>query len=550
MSESGSVEWRISLSTLPAGKPDRRRALAVVLVSLVVFLALAPFATVKLAPVMAFVPSYQSALAINDLITAILLLNQLSVLKRQAIVVLASGYLFTALMAVAHALSFPGLLSPTGLFGGSQTTAWLYMFWHSGFPLAVVAYALLSRGENDAPAPTWSARTGIAVSAAAALIAVGVLTLAAAYANEALPAIMTGNAYAPATPIVVTTVWSLSLLALAVLWLGTRHTVLDLWLMVVMCVWLFDVALSTVLNAGRFDLGFYAGRIYGLLAASFVLLVLLQETGALYARLARSLEAERREREERLRQVQSELIHVSRVNEMGLMVWTLAHELNQPLAAVGNYIRAGQLLIERGDSDKLRSSLDRAGEQVSRAGQIIQRLRSFVKKGETERRIEDIGATIEEARTLALADGAQRGSVTVNVEAGLPAAFIDKVQIQQVLLNLIRNALEAMAESPRREIVISTHAAEGEMIEVRVADTGPGLAPDVRERLFKPFTTTKTHGMGVGLSICKSIIEAHGGKLWATDNPGGGTLFCFTLPGARVDRLEDWRHNRRQKHSN
>ena len=547
MSESGSVEWRISLSTLPAGKRERRRALAVVLFSVAAFAAITPFAKVRLAPVMAFVPSYQSALAINDLITAILLFGQLSVLKRRAIVVLAGGYLFTALMAVAHALSFPGLLSPAGLFGGSQTTAWLYMFWHSGFPLAVMAYALLSRREDEAQAPAGSGRSAIAASAVGALIAVGGVTLLAAHANETLPAIMTGNAYAPATPVVVTTVWALSLLALAVLWLGTRHTVLDVWLMVVMCAWLFDVALSTVLNAGRFDLGFYAGRIYGLMAASFVLLVLLLETGALYARLARSLEAERRQREERLRQVQSELIHVSRVNEMGLMVWTLAHELNQPLAAVGNYIRAGQLLVERGDSDKLRRSLDRAGEQVSRAGQIIQRLRSFVKKGETERRIEDIGATIDEVRTLALADGGQRGSVEIRTEPGLPAAFIDKVQIQQVLLNLVRNALEAMAGSPRREIVISTLAAEAEVIEVRVADTGPGLAAEVRERLFKPFTTTKPHGMGVGLSICKSIIEAHGGKLWATDNPGGGTIFCFTLPGARVDRLEDWRNNRRQK---
>jgi two-component system sensor kinase FixL len=153
---------------------------------------------------------------------------------------------------------------------------------------------------------------------------------------------------------------------------------------------------------------------------------------------------------------------------------------------------------------------------------------------------------MEEARTLALAGDHQRGSVEISAEPGLPSALIDKVQIEQVLLNLIRNALEAMAESPRKEIVVSAFPADGDMIEVRVADTGPGLSPVVREKLFKPFTTTKTHGMGVGLSICRSIVEAHGGKLWATDNPGGGTLFCFTLPGARVDRLEDWR-SRRQK---
>jgi polar amino acid transport system substrate-binding protein len=540
------VEWRVSLSTLPASRQERRRALAVVVVSLLVFAAIAPFAKVKLAPVMAFVPSYESALAINDLITAILLFGQFSLLRTRALAVLASAYLFTALMAIPHALSFPGLISPAGLFGGSQTTAWLYMFWHAVFPLAVVAYALLASRARETQAPVGSARVAIVASAAAAVIAAAVLTLLAAYADTALPTIITANAYTPATIGVVTTVWALSALALAALWLGTRHTVLDVWLMAVMCAWLCDVALSTVLNAGRFDLGFYAGRIYGLMAASFVLLVLLLETGALYHRLARSLEAERREREERLKQVQSELIHVSRVNEMGLMVWTLAHELNQPLAAVTNYLRAAKLLVEREDLAKLTNALDRAGEQTMRAGQIIQRLRAFVKKGETERRVEDIRTTIEEARTLAEADGGERGSLEISAEPGLPSALIDKVQIQQVLLNLIRNAFEAMAESPRREIVVSAFATEGEgdMIEVRVADTGPGLSPQVREKLFQPFTTTKAHGMGVGLSICRSIVEAHGGKLWATDNPGGGTLFCFTLPGARVDRLADWRQRR------
>ena len=544
MSGSGPVEWRVSLSTLPAGKQERRRALAVVLVSLLVFAAIAPFAKVKLEPVLAFVPSYESALAINDLITAILLFGQFSILRLRALALLASGYLFTALIAVPHALSFPGLLSPTGLFGGSQTTAWLYMFWHAGFPLVVVGYAFFANREREAQPQARSPGLTIIASAAAALITVVVLTLLAAQSD--LPAILTGNAYAPAATVVVTAVWASSLLALAVLWLATRHTILDIWLMVVMCAWMFDVALSTVLNAGRFDLGFYAGRIYGLMAASFVLLVLLLETGALYARLARSLEAERREREERLKQVQSELLHVSRVKEMGMMVWTLAHEINQPLAAVTNYIRAGKMMVELGDATKLNTTLDRAGEQTARAGQIIQRLRNFVKKGETERRIEDIRATIEEAHNLAVADGSgERAAVEISVGPSLPSAFIDKIQIQQVLLNLIRNAVEAMAGSPRRQVVISAFPSGDDLIEVRVADTGPGLAPEVREKLFRPFTTTKAHGMGVGLSICRSIVEAHGGKLWATDNPGGGTLFCFTLPGARVDRLDDWR-NRRQ----
>jgi signal transduction histidine kinase len=516
------------------------------LASLAVFALLVPFAKVKLPTVMAFVPAYESALAVNDLITAILLFGQFGLLRWRALLVLAGGYLFTALMAVSHMLSFPGLFSEAALIGGPQTTAWIYMLWHGGFPLAAIGYALLSRRDRASPSQALSSRTRIAAAVLAVVALAASLTLLAAHADTVLPEIMAGNGYTPTMIGVVTTVWTLCLLALAVLWLATPHSVLDIWLIVVMCAWLLDVALSAVLNGGRFDLGFYAGRIYGLLAQSFVLLVLLLETGALYARLARSLEAERREREERLKQMQSELIHASRVNEMGLMVWTLAHELNQPLAAVTNYIRAGQLLAESGNADKLRTTLQRAGEQTTRAGQIIHRLRTFVRKGETERRIEAVRETIEEAQMLALADAGQRAvAVDIEIQPGLPSALIDKVQIQQVLLNLMRNAMDAMADSPRRRIVVSAAPAEGDMIEIRVADTGPGLAPTVREKLFQPFTTTKAHGMGVGLSICRSIVEAHGGRIWAADNPGGGTVFCFTLPGARVDRLDDWR-NRRQ----
>ena len=325
MSEAASAEWRVSLSTLPASRQERRRALCVVLISLLGFALAAPFAKVKLPTVMAFVPSYESALAINDLITAILLFGQFSILRWRAILLLACGYLFTALMAIPHALSFPGLLAETGVLGGAQTTAWLYMLWHGGFPLAVIGYARLSRGDRERQAPADSPHAAILAGVIAVVAIVGSLALLAAN-SDALPAIMSGNSYTPAMIGVVSTVWALSLLALAVLWLATPHSVLNLWLMVTMCAWIFDVALSAVVNGGRFDLGFYAGRIYGLMAASFVLLVLLLETGALYARLARSLEAERREREERIKQMQSELIHVSRVNEMGLMVWTLAHD--------------------------------------------------------------------------------------------------------------------------------------------------------------------------------------------------------------------------------
>jgi signal transduction histidine kinase len=279
-------ERPIFLSTLPAGSRERGLALIVVAVSATIFVAAVPFAKVQLAPVAAFIPIYQSALILNDLITAVLLFGQSSFLKSRALLVLASGYLFSAAMAVAHALTFPGLFAPTGLLNaGPQSTGWLYFIWHAGFPLFIIAYARLTRGALEAGQQHVRARIGIPFSIAATLTVAIALTLVATAGHEILPTIMYGNRVAPAQVIVSTTTWLLSLIALAILWSRRPHSVLDLWLMVVLCAWLFDSALASVLNTGRYDVGWYAGRVYGLLASSFVLMVLLVENSVLYGRL-------------------------------------------------------------------------------------------------------------------------------------------------------------------------------------------------------------------------------------------------------------------------
>jgi PAS domain S-box-containing protein len=285
---------QVFVSTLPARRIDRQLALAVVAVSALMFAIAAPLARVQLPAVWGVIPSYQSALAVNDLITAVLLYVQFRTLRSRALLCLASGYLFTAMMAIVHALTFPGLFAPDGLIGaGPQSTAWLYMLWHAGFPVLAIAYALVKRTDFD------RLRGSVGGAVAASILwvaaAVGALTLLATVGHDSLPAIMRGNNYTGVMIGVVSAVWALSLAALAVLWLRRPHSVLDVWLMVVMCAWLFDIALAAVLNGGRFDLGFYAGRIYGLAAASFVLVVLLIETGALYAELERSLEVERKQ---------------------------------------------------------------------------------------------------------------------------------------------------------------------------------------------------------------------------------------------------------------
>ena len=299
--DSSMAERRSFLSTLPAGPRERRLAAWVVLISALIFVAAAPFAKLALPPVPAFLPVYQSALVVNDLITAVLLFGQFGILRSRALLVLASAYLFSALMAVAHALSFPGLFAATGLLGaGGQTTAWLYFLWHGIFPLLVIAYSLLAVAGPEAGSVKRGAVVPVLTTIGAVFLVVCGLVLFTTAGHEALPAIMQGNRDAPAKVVVATASWMLTLIALLVLWRRRPHSVLDLWLMVVMWVWVFDIALASVLNAGRYDLGWYSGRIYGLLAASFVLVPLLLENGRLYAELVGSRESERRRAQEAL----------------------------------------------------------------------------------------------------------------------------------------------------------------------------------------------------------------------------------------------------------
>lgn len=274
------------LATAAAGKRQRLIAIAVVAFSALLFLLAIPFAKVKLAPIAEFIPAYESALIINDLITAILLLGQFMKLRSRAVLALAAGYLFDALIIVPHALSFPGVFAPEGIIGGgSQTTAWLYILWHGGFPLFVIAYAWL---KNDADIARQTTTASTLALAAALFVAtlVAACTVATTIGHDWLPPILENNAYTPTAIFFLGASWVLSLLALAVLWWRRVHSVLDLWIAVVMCAWIFDIALSAVFNGGRYDLGFYAGRAYGLLAASFVLAVVLLETSGLFNRLA------------------------------------------------------------------------------------------------------------------------------------------------------------------------------------------------------------------------------------------------------------------------
>lgn len=244
--------------------------------------------------------------------------------------------------------------------------------------------------------------------------------------------------------------------------------------------------------------------------------------------------------ESRLKELQSEVTHMSRFMALGEMASTLAHEINQPLTAIANYLKGCRRLLERMAGEQalvLRDAVGKAADQALRAGDIIRRLREFVARGESERKIESLPKLIEDASTLALI-GAKENAVTVSFRLDSTAELVlaDRIQIQQVLVNLIRNAIEVMSEGgSRRQLEIATLTKGGDLVEVSVSDTGTGIAPEIAAQLFQPFVTSKSQGMGLGLSICRTIIEAHGGKIWVDSPPGGGTIFRFTLRTANQE---------------
>ena len=529
---------RLFLSTLPAGRGEHRLALAVVALSAAIFLATAPFARLKLTPVFAFIPIYESILVVTDVITAVLLFGQFAFLRSRSVLVLASAYLFTALMTVAHALTFPGLFSPTGLLGaGPQSTAWLYMFWHGGFPLLVIAYAWLARGDGQTDRVSAHPRLAILGSAVVVAGVVSGFTLLATAGQHALPPIMRGNQYTPAMLGVVTSTWALSLAAVGVLWRRRPHSVLDLWLMVVMCAWLFDIALAAVLNAGRYDLGFYAGRIYGLLASSFVLTMLLVEHGRLYARVvSTNTELETEVVERRRAEAQADTANRAKSEFLSRM----SHELRTPLNAILGF---GQLLEMGGDGDAARRR--ESVQHILKAGRHLLSLINEVldiariEAGKLSLSLEPVLASEVISASLDLVRPQAAGHAVRLPTAVAADAFVmaDRQRLQQVLLNLLSNAVKYNREAG--EVFVSCQPAGPGRVRIAVRDTGHGIAPDMLQRVFTPFDRldaerSTIEGTGLGLALSKRLVEVMGGFLTVESRLGEGTTFSVELSTAQA----------------
>jgi two-component system, LuxR family, sensor kinase FixL len=271
----------------------------------------------------------------------------------------------------------------------------------------------------------------------------------------------------------------------------------------------------------------------GEIAVSLTISPILDRSGAIIgaSKIVRDITAERRS-QSHIQELQAELAHVARLTTMGQMASAIAHELNQPLTAVGNYASAlGRVLANPNeDPDRARVIVDRIRQQTTRAGAVIRRLREHVAKRNSTRQREDVNGVVKEAVELGLVGTQYRGVHTaIELDAAVGPAMLDRIQIGQVIINLVRNAVEAMEAGNTRKLTVSTRAVPG-MVEIAVTDTGPGIAPEVAERLFQPFVTSKATGLGLGLSICRELVEAHQGRLSVASGATGGTVFVITLP--------------------
>lgn len=548
------------LATEIANEKQTRFALGVVVISALLFAVALPYAKVKLAPVAAFIPAYESALIINDLITAVLLLGQFMKLRSRAILALAAGYLFDALIIIPHALSFPGVFGPSGIIGGgSQTTAWFYMLWHGGFPLFVIAYAWLKNEQYDAPTGGTAASLAWTTAVGVTLL-VGALTFLATVGHDLLPPIMEGHTYTNTAIFFLGASWLFSIAALGALcWRGIR-SVLDLWVAVVICAWIFDIALSAVFNGGRYDLGFYAGRAYGLLAASFVLVVVLLETSGLFNRLAEKtaelkgqaikLKGDIRESFARQAEMEAQLRQAQKMEAIGNLTGGMAHDFNNLLSVIiGNL---DLLHAKRGTKGTLDPEIDQlsseALEAALRGASLTQRLLAFARRQPLQPQRIEVNQLVSGISELVGRTVGDDIEIRLDLGTGVWPVVADPAQLEASIINIVNNARDAM---PRGGVLtISTSNREldqdytavypglesGSYALIEISDTGTGIAPEVLSHIFEPFYTTKEQGKGtgLGLSMVFGFMKQSGGHINVYSEPGHGTIFRLYFPRTRT----------------
>jgi signal transduction histidine kinase len=517
-------DFPLVIATMPATDRQRAIAVGVVIVLIVAAAVMAPFASTQVGRIDAFIPVLQTVVSVVDLITATLLFAQFSIQPQRALLALASGYIFGSSFAFLQTLSFPGAYAPAGLIGDTlNTPAWMYVLWHTTFPAAILVYALSKDTTGAARSQGRPAMTAIVITVACVLAVIAGLAWIVTTKTEYLPSFYTTDVrlqtqFGNQTNLAL---WLWASTALAVLF-ARRRTILDLWLMVTLLAYMPSFLVAIIGSSVRFTVGWYAARCFILVASCMVLSVLLVETTLLYSRLASAIILQRRERTNRLLSVDAATA-------------AIAHEINQPLGAMSLNCDAALECLKATplDLEELRSCLTDVKNENSRANEIVAGVRALFKTTARQRAMVDVNRLAREVLRMVENDLHVQGvSVSTEFQEDVPQVSADPIQLQQVILNLVKNAIDAIAIGPTtiKAIRLATTYDGKSVVSLYVQDSGPGIPTENETQIFDPFFTTKASGMGLGLSISRGIIEDHGGNLRLTETSSKGCTFEITLP--------------------
>ena len=518
-------DFPIVIATMPATSRQRRTALTVVVAFFAVALIVAPFADVQVGRIDGFIPVLQTVLSLADLITATLLFTQYAIQPQSALLVLASGYIFSGSFAFLQTLAFPGGYAPAGVIGdGRNTAAWLFVLWHVTFLGSALIYALSKDTDRSFAPDRQTSKERIGITIFCAMVVIGGLTWTVTERVGYLPEFYVGSVTLQTRlgNQVNLLLCAIATMALVVLFVR-RRTVLDLWLMVTLLAWIPNFLVAAVASSVRFSVGWYAARGFALVASCTLLSVLLTEMTFLYSRLANALALQRRERSNRLLSVEAATA-------------AMAHELGTPLGiiALNASTARSEMRGHSPDLEELNAILEDIETASHSAGAIISGIRALSARtpiGQTT--VTGMVSIVRQVLRLVQHD-LQINEILVETDfqEHVPEVRADPTQLQQVVLNLVKNAIDAMSSvRPEARLLRLATRLEGDSnLLLSVRDSGIGISPKDKERIFDAFFTTKPAGMGLGLAICRTIVENHGGKLRLAESDSRGSTFEVVMP--------------------